>query len=42
MFTGRKLGVPISIISTGMGTPMMDFVVRESRAIVDGHMAITR
>eukprot|EP00240_Pyramimonas_obovata_P005238 CAMPEP_0118933574 /NCGR_PEP_ID=MMETSP1169-20130426/12068_1 /TAXON_ID=36882 /ORGANISM="Pyramimonas obovata, Strain CCMP722" /LENGTH=415 /DNA_ID=CAMNT_0006876357 /DNA_START=95 /DNA_END=1342 /DNA_ORIENTATION=- len=42
VFTGRKLGVPISIISTGMGTPMMDFVVRESRAIVDGHMAIAR
>jgi len=42
VFTGRKLGVPISIISTGMGTPMIDFVVRESRAIVDGHMAIAR
>jgi len=41
-FTGRMLGVPVSIIATGMGTAMMDFVVREARAIVDGDMAIAR
>ncbi len=32
----------MSIISTHMGTPNMDFVVRESRAVVDGQMAIVR
>ncbi len=37
-----KYKVPISIIATGMGFPMMDFVVRETRAIVDGEMAIIR
>lgn len=42
VFTGLFEGVPVSIIATGMGTPMMDFVVRESRAIVDGDMAIIR
>jgi len=29
--TGRFGGVPVSIIATGMGTPMMDFVVRAHR-----------
>ncbi|KAK3240868.1 hypothetical protein CYMTET_49324 [Cymbomonas tetramitiformis] len=42
VYTGRKLGVPITIISTGMGIPMMDFVVRETRAIVEGQMAFMR
>jgi len=42
IYTGRKNNVPVSIIATGMGFPMMDFVVRETRAIVDGHMAIIR
>jgi uridine phosphorylase len=35
-------GVPVSVIATGMGAPMMDFVVRESRAVVAGPMAILR
>eukprot|EP01138_Halocafeteria_seosinensis_P000065 gb/GECG01000066.1/.p1 GENE.gb/GECG01000066.1/~~gb/GECG01000066.1/.p1 ORF type:complete len:354 (+),score=44.55 gb/GECG01000066.1/:1-1062(+) len=41
-YTGLFNGVPVSIIATGMGTPMMDFVVRETRAVVDGEMAIIR
>mmetsp|Transcript_11383 Transcript_11383/g.24464 ORF Transcript_11383/g.24464 Transcript_11383/m.24464 type:complete len:371 (-) Transcript_11383:889-2001(-) len=40
--TGRFRGVPVSIISTHMGMPNMDFVVRESRAVVDGQLAILR
>ncbi|KAL6753071.1 nucleoside phosphorylase domain-containing protein [Haematococcus lacustris] len=40
--TGRYQGVPVSIVSTHMGMPNMDFVVRESRAVVEGHMAIVR
>ncbi|TYZ67649.1 hypothetical protein PybrP1_000840 [[Pythium] brassicae (nom. inval.)] len=42
VFTGEMLGVSVSIIATGMGAPNMDFVVRETRAIVDGPMAIIR
>uniref|UniRef100_K3WN14 Nucleoside phosphorylase domain-containing protein n=1 Tax=Globisporangium ultimum (strain ATCC 200006 / CBS 805.95 / DAOM BR144) TaxID=431595 RepID=K3WN14_GLOUD len=42
IFTGKMHGVPVSIIATGMGTPNMDFVVRETRAIVNGPMAIVR
>lgn len=30
---GGRLQVPVSIIATGMGIPMMDFVVRETRCI---------
>jgi len=40
--TGLFKGVPVSIITTQMGMPNMDFVVRESRAVVDGQMAIVR
>jgi len=40
--TGRFNNVPISIIATGMGVAMMDFLVRESRAIVDGPLVIIR
>lgn len=42
IYTGTKNGVPLSIIATGMGTPMMDFVIRESRAIVEGPMLVIR
>eukprot|EP01112_Ceratiomyxa_fruticulosa_P008369 TRINITY_DN216_c0_g1_i1.p1 TRINITY_DN216_c0_g1~~TRINITY_DN216_c0_g1_i1.p1 ORF type:complete len:297 (+),score=60.55 TRINITY_DN216_c0_g1_i1:128-1018(+) len=42
VYTGTRKGTPVSIIVTGMGTPMIDFVVRESRAVVDGNMAIVR
>lgn len=39
---GLYQGTPVSIITTLMGMPNMDFVVRESRAVVDGQMAIIR
>lgn len=39
---GRYKGIPVSIITTLMGTPNMDFMVRESRAVVEGQMAVTR
>jgi uridine phosphorylase len=39
---GLYHGTPISIITTLMGMPNMDFVVREARAVVDGQMAIIR
>ena len=41
-FSGKYNNVPISIVAIGMGFPMMDFLVRESRAILDGPMAILR
>lgn len=41
-FTGRYGGVPISVISTGMGYPNMDFLVRELRAITVGPLVIIR
>lgn len=40
--TGTFRKIPISIVVTGMGTPMMDFVVRECRSVVDGPLAIIR
>eukprot|EP01135_Chromosphaera_perkinsii_P005529 Nk52_evm78s352 gene=Nk52_evmTU78s352 len=42
VFTGKFKKVPVTIIATGMGFPMMDFVVRETRAIVDGPMIFIR
>ncbi|KAE9295228.1 hypothetical protein PF008_g24323 [Phytophthora fragariae] len=41
-FTGKKKEVQVSIIATGMGVPNMDFVVRETRAVVEGPMIIIR
>lgn len=40
--TGLYEGVPVSIITTLMGMPNMDFVVREARAAVSGQMAVVR
>lgn len=40
--TGKFNGQPVSIVSTMMGMPNMDFVVRENRAVVDGEMAVVR
>lgn len=34
--------IPVSVIATGMGAPMIDFVVRETRAIVEGPMVMLR
>jgi len=42
IYTGKKDGVDVSIISTGMGFPMMDFAIREARAVIDGTMAVIR
>ncbi|GMH36897.1 hypothetical protein BSKO_04770 [Bryopsis sp. KO-2023] len=41
-FTGMFRGTPVSIVATMMGMPNMDFVVRETRAVVEGPMAILR
>ncbi|KAL4094818.1 hypothetical protein PRIC1_010471 [Phytophthora ramorum] len=41
-FTGKVKGVQVSIVATGMGVPNMDFVVRETRAVVEGPMSIIR
>lgn len=40
--TGRYKGVPISIISIGMGYPNMDFFVREARECLNGDMVVIR
>ncbi|RKP06433.1 nucleoside phosphorylase domain-containing protein [Thamnocephalis sphaerospora] len=40
--TGRYHGVPVSIIAIGMGMAMMDFMLREVRAVVDGPMCVVR
>ncbi|WIA16113.1 hypothetical protein OEZ85_012832 [Tetradesmus obliquus] len=40
--TGLYQGTPVSIITTLMGMPNMDFVVREARAVVEGQMAVIR
>jgi len=41
-FTGKYKGLPVSVVSIGMGTSMVDFFVREARAIVTGPLAIIR
>uniref|UniRef100_A0A7S3K341 Nucleoside phosphorylase domain-containing protein n=1 Tax=Aureoumbra lagunensis TaxID=44058 RepID=A0A7S3K341_9STRA len=41
-FSGKFQTVPVSIIATGMGSAMMDFLVREARAVINGPMAIVR
>lgn len=40
--TGRYKGVPVSIVSIGMGYPSMDFFVREVRECVRGDMVVVR
>jgi len=40
--TGRYEGVPISIVSTGMGFPNTDFFVREVRESLSGDMLVVR
>ena len=40
--TGYYRGVSVSVVSIGMGPSMMDFFVRESRAVVDAPMAMVR
>jgi len=41
-YTGHFGGIRVSICATGMGAPMMDFFVREARAVVDGPMIVVR
>mmetsp|Transcript_1866 Transcript_1866/g.4277 ORF Transcript_1866/g.4277 Transcript_1866/m.4277 type:complete len:305 (+) Transcript_1866:208-1122(+) len=41
-FTGTFQGTPVSIVTTGMGGPMMDFAVRELRHVVDGDLVMVR
>ncbi|KAI8049858.1 nucleoside phosphorylase domain-containing protein [Syncephalis plumigaleata] len=40
--TGRFMGQPVSIIAIGMGMAMMDFMLREVRAVVDGPLCVIR
>ncbi|EIN14751.1 purine and uridine phosphorylase [Punctularia strigosozonata HHB-11173 SS5] len=40
--TGRYKGVPVSIVSIGMGAPNADFLVREVRESLDGDMIVVR
>ncbi|CAG8437946.1 4635_t:CDS:10 [Acaulospora colombiana] len=40
--TGKYKGEPVSVVGIGMGLPMMDFFVREVRAITDGPLIIIR
>ncbi|GAK65578.1 purine and uridine phosphorylase [Moesziomyces antarcticus] len=40
--TGTFQGVPISIVAIGMGFSVVDFFVRECRAVVEGEMIIVR
>ena len=40
--TGRYKGVPVSIVSTGMGSPNTDFFVREVRECLSGDMLVVR
>ena len=40
--TGRYKGVPVSIVSTGMGFPNTDFFVREVRECLSGDMLVVR
>jgi len=40
--TGRYKGVPMTLIAIGMGVSMVDFFVREVRAVVEGDLAIIR
>lgn len=40
--TGTYKGVPVSLVTSLMGIPNMDFTVRELRAIINGPMAIMR
>ncbi|TFK70867.1 purine and uridine phosphorylase [Pluteus cervinus] len=40
--SGRHNGVPVSIVSIGMGSPNMDFFVREVRECLSGDLVIIR
>jgi len=42
VYTGLYAGVPVSVVSIGMGLAMMDFLIREGRHIVNGPMCVIR
>jgi len=42
VITGTYRGQTLSVIGTGMGTPMIDFTIRETRAVVLGKMLMIR
>jgi len=42
VYTGTYGGVPLSIVSIGMGLAMVDFFIREGRQILDGPMYVIR
>lgn len=42
IYTGTYKGTPVSIIVSLMGSPNVDFVIRETRYCIDGPMAIIR
>jgi len=41
-YTGTVQGVGVSVVAIGMGTAMMDFLVRELRSVVQGPMLMVR
>ena len=41
-YTGFFNGIPLSVIASGMGEPMIDFTMRETKIHIDGPMAIVR
>ncbi|CAK9037862.1 Purine nucleoside phosphorylase (PNP) (5'-methylthioadenosine phosphorylase I) (MTA phosphorylase I) (MTAPI) [Durusdinium trenchii] len=41
-YTGQFAGERLSVVSIGMGLAMMDFFLREARAVVKGPMAVVR
>lgn len=41
-YTGKFAGERLSVVSIGMGLAMMDFFLREARAVVAGPMAVVR
>lgn len=42
VFTGSWHETPISVVATGMGHAMMDFLVREARHVLQGPVAVAR
>jgi len=42
VYTGTYKKVPMSVIATGMGVAMVDFLIRECRAVIDGPMVVIR
>jgi len=42
IYSGEFSGVPVSVISTGIGSSMMDFLVREATCFLEGSVAIFR